>query len=545
MWLKSTNLREKAIRLVLFSICALVIGCSPATQTDTPKPDEAELNNTTPHKHEYMSGGAATVFASTRDAFSHRPPSVANNFKLDGAFTSGDHLFRTPLQGVGPILNNNTCQGCHLNDGRGVVPVNNEQPFTSMLVKIGDESGAPDPVYGDQIQTFSVASFAESGFTPGMPKYHGSLADELVGEAYTLVFYETIAGQYLDGEPWELRKPVYKFKEMSFGDFVQGVQFSVRVAPQIFGSGLLDAIPQQDIIALADPDDTNGDGISGKVSWVVDAIDGERKIGKFAYKAQNPSVLQQVAAAFRGDSGLTSRVFPEEPCTPKQASCLEIAQQENHVAPTPDLSDTVLAFVEFYNRTLAVPANRGFDRETQRWDSSVVAGRTHFQEIGCANCHTPMHTTGLAKGSVLGFPGPLGLSAAAEPIEVLSGQTIYPYTDLLLHDMGGSCAVSRELQSGERCEAGADCYYVQRCNGLADGLKQGDAGGTEWKTPPLWGIGLVQTVNPAATFLHDGRARSIEEAILWHGGEATGSLSAFKSLSKTERQQVLAFLNNL
>lgn len=313
----------------------------------------------------------------------------------------------------------------------------------------------------------------------------------------------------------------------------------------MFGVGLLEAIPEQNILALVDENDTDSDGISGRASMVTDVLTGEARLGRFAYKAQNPSVLQQGAGAYRGDIGITSSIFPDEPCTEQQIACLAVAEHENQSGDNPDISDLEMAQVEFYNRVLGVPARRGFDSANALWNADISAGRQQFFEIGCIGCHTPRQVTGEAAGSVLGEITFSGLEPNAAPIEMLSNQTIFPYTDLLLHDMGGSCAVTRETEAGQSCDSGEECLYVQRCEGLADGLTQGMASGTEWKTPPLWGIGLVQTVNAQATFLHDGRARTIEEAVLWHGGEAQNSLTAFKALSSEQRSQVLAFIESL
>lgn len=544
---------------VLFSACG---GSGGSTNTPEPPPtpviveppvaEELDHSGLTPMSadtvlaEEYLAGGDATSFDNSKDAFSNRPSAIEDNFVLDGNFTSGDHIFRTPHENAGPLLNTSNCQGCHLSDGRGVIPTSIEQPFTSALVKIGDAFGDPDPTYGDQIQTFAEQSFTSSDFQSGWPVYEGSLnGDQVFGEAFTFVLYEEINGQYPDGESYTLRKPTYYTKDMSFGPFTSDIRFSTRVAPQVFGSGLLEAIPQENILALADELDENADGISGKASMVTNLITNEQELGRFSYKAQSPSVLQQGANAYLGDMGITTFMFPDENCTQAQASCIAKAAQETEVGDITDLSNLELAFVEFYNRVLAVPARRNFDPSNEIWDEEVIAGRASFFNINCTACHTPRHVTETAQGSVLGEISLTRLEDDAAPIEVLSNQTIFPYTDLLLHDMGGSCQVSRESIDGMACTTGEECMYVQRCEGLADGLIQGDASGTEWKTAPLWGLGLVTTVNPSATFLHDGRARTIEEAILWHSGEAEQSKLAFMQLSAQERAELLLFLESL
>jgi len=506
-------------------------------------------------KSEYLSGGESTVFVSNENAFSRKPAAIIDDFQLDGFFTQGDHFFRTPDEGIGPILSTGSCQGCHLNDGRGVVPESATIPMTSMLVKLADSKGQADPIYGDQIQPFSIKGFISGNtLSDGFSKHDGSVSGaEFYGEAFPFIVFETVKGTYPDGTPYELRNPIYKVRDLSYGAFVDDIHFSARIAPQAFGVGLLGAIPQENLLALVDENDANNDGISGRASMVTDVFADEgsdKVIGRFAYKAQNPSVLQQVAGAYNGDMGVSTTVFLNEQCTASQLACQMAAEQEENSDGVADLSDISLALVEFYNRVLAVPARRGYDESNDTWQADISAGRTLFIEANCSSCHTPRHVTGDAKGSELGELTLGGLTANtdsqhAESIAVLSNQIIYPYTDLLLHDMGGSCEVTRETLDALACTDGAECMYVQRCEGLADGVIQGDASGTEWKTPALWGLGLVQTVNKDSSFLHDGRARTIEEAVLWHDGEAKTSKDTFMNYSKTERDQLLAFLNSL
>ena len=495
---------------------------------------------------EYLTGGDATVFVDNQDAFGTRPQMIKTNFKQDGFFTAGDHLFRTKHTDIGPLLNNPVCQNCHISDGRGELPSSQTQPMLTMLFKLADETGAADPIYGNQLQPFAVQSFDGGDINLGLAVYDGSLnGNELVGEATPYIEYEIISGTYPDGSTYQLRSPIYRIKDLSFGDFTNNIRFSPRLAPAIFGVGLLEAIPADNILALVDASDQDNDGISGRASMVTDALSGEEMLGRFAYKAQNPTVLQQVAGAYQGDMGITTSVFRDEPCSEPQLSCNFIAEQEIKTADKTDVSDKELALVEFYNRVLGVPARRGYDTNSELWLDGIIAGRKLFFQANCVGCHTPRHVTGEAAGSVLGELTLLSLEPDAQPIALLSGQTIFPYTDLLLHDMGGSCGVTREMADGQLCTGGAQCEYVQRCEGLADDLIQGDAGGTEWKTPALWGVGLTKTVNPQATFLHDGRARTIEEAILWHDGEAENSRNAYMQLSQSERQQLLQFVESL
>jgi len=514
------------MRLAYIGSLSIYLGLSACS----PAPSSPKTESLTPSMPlEIFSGGDATTFVSSNDAFSQRPNAIAKNFRLDGAFTTGDHLFRSAQNGVGPLFNNPNCQGCHLNDGRGVVPTTPQTLMTSMLFKLGDSLGKPDPNYGDQLQPFAlnrVATLNESS--------HVSMATNglwRIGEGTASVSFEIKNGHYSDGEAYQLRQPIYRVSGLQYGPLSSDIQFSPRVAPQVFGVGLLEAIPIETLKAQADPNDTNKDGISGRIAIAYDILTQLPSVGRFAYKAQAPSVLQQVASAFSGDSGITSSLLENPTCLPTQADCLANLDENSDI---PDINNEVLAFIEFYNRTLAVPARRGYNTDTHKWQEPIIRGQALFNKINCQGCHVAQHKTGVAKGSALGAITLQGLSDNATPIEVLSEQTIFPYTDMLVHDMGGECEVTL-----------SDGTYTQQCSGLADGLPQGNVSGSEWRTPPLWGIGLVQTVNPNATFLHDGRARTIEEAVLWHGGEATQSLKQFKQLSKNERSELLAFLGSL
>ena len=495
---------------------------------------------------EHLSGGAATTVIFNDEAFGQMPNAIRDDFTLNANFKAGNFVFRRQHDNMGPILNSATCQGCHLKDGRGLVPRSEDEPMLSMFMRISQSDGSPDPIYGNQLQTFAVQSFTTSDRDSGLPVAGGSInGDRLFGEAYAFIRYQEITGQYDDGTEYTLRQPTYFIKDLSYGDFNDSVKFSPRVSPSVFGSGLLAEIPAENIQQLADENDANGDGISGRAVMVTNSVNQQQALARFGYKLTTTNVLQQSAGAYRGDMGITNKFATAEPCTDQQLACNLAAEQETTSGEALDLDDVRLAEVEFYVRTLAVPQRRGFDASNRTWQADVSSGRELFFNTGCVDCHTPRHVTGEAAGSVLGELGLSGLRPNAEPIEVLSNQTIYPYTDLLLHDMGGSCQVTRELNDGTSCQAGDACFYVQRCEGLADDRPEGEATGTEWRTPPLWGLGLVKTVNSEATFLHDGRARTIEEAILWHGGEAANAQQAFKALSKPERDQLLAFLNSL
>ncbi|MET1257037.1 di-heme oxidoredictase family protein [Aliikangiella maris] len=520
----------------------------PPIVIEPPKNELPEVSADVVDPSEVNAGGEVTVARSDEDAFGQSAPKVSSDFNLDANFKAGNMLFRNTHAGQGPILNTATCQGCHVKDGRGHIPMDSSEPMDAMLIKISAVDGQDEPTYGGQIQTFGIASFEGNDPTAGLPRYNGAInTGEALGEAYVYIEFTEINGQYPDGENYVLRQPTYRIKDLSYGDISPGSLLSPRVAPALFGLGLLGAIAETDIRALADPNDANNDGISGRVNQQQTILSDEVKLGRFGSKAFTTSVLHQTVMAYRGDMGITSSIVPDEPCTVLQQACIDKAADEpNGGNEGSDITHVELALVEFYSRTLAVPKRRGYDAASETWQADIWLGRQKFFNIGCTGCHVPRHQTGEAAGSVLGEIQLNQLTPDAAPIEALSSQVIWPYTDLLLHDMGGSCQpLTRELVTGESCSGGEMCEYVLRCDGLADGRPEGLASGSEWRTAPLWGLGLVKTVNPRATYLHDGRARTIEEAILWHGGEAQTSLEQFKLLNKNERAAVIAFLESM
>jgi CxxC motif-containing protein (DUF1111 family) len=291
---------------------------------------------------------------------------------------------------------------------------------------------------------------------------------------------------YPDGFPFSLRRPAVHVLSLSFGPLA-GDFSGIRLAPNLIGLGLLEAIPETAIRALADREDVDGDGISGVASEV--SFEGVAVLGRFGLKANVATVADQAAIAYLLDLGITSPRFPAENCSEEQTSCRDAPS-----GGSPEISAERLAAVVFYAQTLGVPARAGVD------DESVIAGGLLFDDIGCVACHTRRWETG------------------AHEVESLSYQAIYPYTDMLLHDMGED---------------------------LSDGRTDGTATESEWRTSPLWGLGLVRTVNADSGFLHDGRARTIEEAVLWHGGEGSGSRDRFAELSAQDRTLLLLFLKSL
>ncbi len=428
------------------------------------------------------SGGATTVFTTSREAFSRPLANLPTKDLRNFAF--GNKMFNTnwvqapasvtSLDGLGPTFNRVSCSGCHFKDGRGRPPRDIHEPMNSMLLRLSvagkaeDGGPMPHPAYGGQLNPLSIQ---------GVPAE---------GRAY--ITYEEMTGVYADGTPYSLRKPTYHFTDMQFGAIGEETLFSPRVAPAVHGLGLLEAIPEETILDLADPEDKNGDGISGRVNYVP-GPDGGKVIGRFGWKANVATLRQQDAGAALGDIGITTSLNPEQNCPAVQSSC-----QQAIAGGEPEMSDMQLNKLEFYSQTLAPPARRNVN------DATVKLGAQLFTQHQCATCHTPSFRTG------------------PHNIAQLSNQTIQPFTDLLLHDMGED---------------------------LADHRPDYEADGREWRTPPLWGIGLVKTVNRHTNFLHDGRARNLEEAILWHGGEAENSKQAFKNMSKRERKALITFLESL
>jgi len=378
--------------------------------------------------------------------------------------------------GLGPLFNARSCAACHFKDGRGQPPVSDDQAFLGILLRLsvpGEASGeAPlgDQTYGGQLQPFAI-----NGVTPeGTPR----------------VSYSEREGSYADGEPYVLLEPSYDISDPGYGALPADLRISPRVAPAVIGLGLLEAIPLDRLEQLADPNDEDADGISGRINQVPDVETGEVTAGRFGWKAEQPSVRQQSAGAFLGDMGITTSLFSTEDCSEFEADCLSAAN-----GGEPELSDELLDKVALYARLLGVPVRNEY-REPE-----VLQGKAVFEAAGCASCHVARHVTG-----------------NDSELEETREQTIYPYTDLLLHDMG---------------------------EGLSDGRPSFEAEGVEWRTPPLWGMSHLEDVNGHTRLLHDGRARGVAEAILWHAGEAQSSREYFVALPETERHALIRFVESL
>lgn len=437
------------------------------------------------------SGGKTSVMKEGQNAFSLPAANLPMSKRLD--FSVGNSFFRNPWvqapastdarDGLGPLFNTNGCQNCHIKDGRGHAPREGDTNAVSMLVRLSIpaltpeqkrrvilEGVIPEPIYGGQLQDFSL-----SGAKP-----EGQIHITYTSQHITLS----------DGDVVTLRKPNLSITELAYGDMADNVLMSARIAPPMIGLGLLESIPESTILGFAEQQKQENKVISGKANQVWDAKAQELALGRFGWKAGQPTLMQQNAAAFNGDLGLTSNMFPKDDCTQAQTICEKLPY-----GGTPEVSDKILNFVEFYSQHLAVPVRRNVQ------DPQVIKGQQLFKDIGCESCHKTNIKT-----------------AKIEDRPALSNQLIHPYTDMLLHDMG---------------------------QGLSDNRPEFLANGQEWRTPPLWGIGYTQEVNGHTEMLHDGRARNVLEAVLWHGGEAQQARDKVVQLSTQDRNALLAFLDSL
>jgi CxxC motif-containing protein (DUF1111 family) len=489
---------------LIASAATLLVAVAHSYSQTTPITGAMEDGSGALASGEELPGGAATTLASPTlpGIFSHSSANMGFAKELD--FKIGNGLFRRQwvsapsstrtANGLGPLFNARGCQSCHLKDGRGHPPRSPaiEDRSVSMFLRLSIPPGTdeqrdtvrsgrtaviPEPTYGTQLQELGIQGH--------------------LGEGRMIVTYEEIPVRLSGGEVVKLRKPTYRIADLGYGPLHPQTMISPRVAPQMIGLGLLEAISEADILARADPDDRDGDGISGRANRVWSVEEARIALGRFGWKAGQPTVVQQSAEAFWGDIGIGSWMVPRPygDCMPAQALCRAAPHGGAQANPNEEISRTMLDLVGFYARNLAVPARR------DPGAMQVLAGKKVFHAAGCASCHVPRHVTG-----------------DASPDLHLRRQEVWPYTDLLLHDMG---------------------------EGLGDGRPEGLADGREWRTAPLWGIGLTAVVSGHSFFLHDGRARSIAEAIMWHDGEARQARDAFASLLPDERERLIAFVNSL
>jgi CxxC motif-containing protein (DUF1111 family) len=449
-------------------------------------------------------GGGATSRGSLDTANAFSLSSGNMDFKRELNFKIGNAIFRKnwvsapsstdASDGLGPLFNSRACQNCHLKDGRGHPPFSADIPDDSgsMLVRLSvppataeekakleahRANSLPEPTYGGQLQDRSIQGLAAEGKLK--------------------IDYTEQEVKLADGETVSLRAPHYALTDLGYGPISPDVMISPRVAPPMIGLGLLEAVPEEQILALAQSEAEKDDGISGKPNQVWSREHDKVMLGRFGWKAGIPTIAQQAAEAFNGDIGISSTMIPagSGDCTEREPDCLNAPSGDSPNYQNVEVGDELFKLVTFYSQNLAVPARRKPD------DAQVLKGKAIFYQNGCANCHNPKFMT----GEVPGQPH-------------LSHQLIWPYTDMLLHDMG---------------------------EGLADHRPEGVATGSEWRTPPLWGVGLTETVSGHTLLLHDGRARNVTEAILWHGGEAEAARDKFAELPKADRDALLAFVNSL
>ncbi|NLS18372.1 c-type cytochrome [Rhizobium sp. P40RR-XXII] len=456
--------------------------------------------------YEAMQGGALTSIDPVgRDIFSQPSANLSSERGQD--FHLGNALFRKlwvsapsstqASDGLGPLFNARSCQSCHVRDGRGHPPDVAATAATSMVLRLARTAVMPEE--GQAIRDFHALNFPDS-------TYGAQLQDlavpGLAAEGKVTVSYSVETVTLAGGETVTLRKPTYGVSDLADGPLDPTTTISARIAPPMIGLGLIEAIADADILANADPDDKKGTGIRGRPAIVRDHRTGEIALGRFGWKAQNATVRDQVADAFSADIGIST---PDRPnaygdCTSREPRCLAMPNGVQKRLGDTEAPDPVLPLVTFYSENLAVPARR------KASFPDVLHGKEIFYRSGCAACHTPKFVT---RDNLKGSDGKDSPQAF---------QLIWPYSDFLLHDMG---------------------------EGLSDGQQVGVASGRDWRTPPLWGIGLTQTVSGRQAYLHDGRAGTLTEAILWHGGEAEKARNAFAGLSKDDRQALINFLESL
>jgi CxxC motif-containing protein (DUF1111 family) len=441
-----------------------------------------------------LTAGEATAFATGRNAFSMPLPTLDDQERA--RFAVGNSFFRrnwveapastTARDGLGPHFIARSCGGCHVQDGRGAPPDFRKglsDPPVALLMRLSvpgvGAHGAvvPDPVYGDQLNNAAI-----QGVQP---------------EGQVRIRYQTLRGRFADGTPYTLRKPLYSLTNLAYGPLAPGAMLSPRIAPQMAGVGLLEAIPESDILANAAIQAASAGPIKGQTNHVWDDFAQAMRVGRFGWKANQASVASQTAGAFLGDIGITSAQHPDEACTPAQKDCM--AAPRGAQGKAPEIDERTLGDVIFYQATLAPAARRNVN------DAKVLRGQALFAQAQCSACHRPSYTTGAAPFPRFSSPKVQGLK-------------IWPYTDLLLHDMGPD---------------------------LADGRPDFAANGQQWKTPPLWGVGLIHDVNGHQRLLHDGRANGVMEAILWHGGEALAAKQQVLQLNARDWQALVAFVESL
>ena len=483
------------IWLILSAVCGFSIA---AAAVDRELADYSTLEE----GEEFPGGLATSLHAPGRNSFSHPSANMDASKGLDFSVGNGffkklwisGHTATTASDGLGPLYNARSCAACHPGRGRGR-PHLEESPDTASvslmlhlstplqgsvqqrLLESRKQTTIPEPVYGGQLQMLAVPGHA--------------------GEGRVDIAYSAVHVDLAGSETVELRQPDYTIENPGYGEMQPDTMLSPRIAPQLIGLGLLDAVDEETLLAWADAEDADGDGISGKPNRVWSAEHQRVVVGRFGHKAAKPTLNAQSQAAFANDIGISVPLYPWAwgDCSEFQSECRNANHGIDARHDGLEAGHKVTDMVAFYLRNLAVPKRRGAT------DQGVLAGKQLFHDAGCPVCHRPNYRTAVIEG---------------QPEQ--SSQRIWPYTDLLLHDMG---------------------------EGLADHRPEGDANGREWRTAPLWGIGLTGMVSEHSYFLHDGRARNLQEAILWHGGEALAARNNYAALKKSERAKLLKFVGSL
>jgi CxxC motif-containing protein (DUF1111 family) len=499
----------------IFTVC-LLASCGGGSENKATVIDEKKtiIVPATPTDDEHLSGGETSIKKIQSDAFSENSNNMIS-IERKKIFNLGDDFFNNPWvegsastssrDGLGGLFNNNACQDCHIRDGRGHAPLDeSDNDFDSILFRtatanIGFEdedkilrslkANVPDSYFGGQLQQHGI-----SGVSP---------------EVNLQVSYQDKAVSFKDGSSVTLRKPTWAISSYNpEKSFQTDTVFSARVAPPMIGLGLLSLVSEVDILKKEDINDNDADGISGKANFVWSVKDQDVSLGRFGWKAGQPSLLEQSAGAFVNDMGLTNRLHKQETCTEEQNECLTAPNGNGDSINdyNYEVSDAILDAITFYSSHLAVPERR------DAYSKQVLIGKALFMNAGCQSCHTESYKTIIDQDQ-----------------PELSQQTIFPYTDMLLHDMGEDLADFTFNNEPAKSEMLYEFLATAR----------------EWRTPPLWGLGLTKIVDPKATFLHDGRAKTIMEAVLWHGGEAESAKEKVLAFNQEERDALLAFLNDL
>lgn len=461
---------------------------------------------------EIKQGGDSGISITSAESYSK--PSSNLTALRKGSFFIGNAFFQQPWviapastdsrDGLGALFNVAACQSCHVKDGRGHAPMSSKDDADSLLIRLSMPATTDEQ--RQQLQDSLIEKVVH-------PMYGGQLQDRGIqgvpAEARIAVQWTDMPVTFADGYVETLRAPRFELTKPGYGAFDNEMMVSPRVALPMIGLGLLEQIPDDDIKKQAVNNNSTSD-ISGKFNWVMDPQTGKHALGRFGWKAGQTKLITQNQSAFNEDMGLTSNIRPHESCMPSQTACINAttgADEQGNGKPPVEVNDEIAKFVEFYTRNLAVPHRRNAD------DKLVLAGKKRFYDMGCQSCHTPRYQ----------------LPKTDDDHLEQHGQVIYPYTDLLLHDMGDALA--------DRTIAGKLPAKDAQVEFLANSY--------EWRTPALWGIGLAQTVDPQATFLHDGRARTLMEAVLWHGGEAENQRQKVLKLDKQGRAELNAFLKSL